>query len=194
MANEFNNRIALKTGEVLLDLTQDDVKPEHVHKDIWFHDRTGKRQQGTSTKTVDASNATATAEEVLAGETFGRGDMLDTGTMPNNTGKTVEITSIDGTVIPRGYFDGATLAKLSDAEAAKVIASNIKQGVTILGVDGAYKPEDKKSISKTVDPAFVDTTYYPADDDSDFYSSVTVNAIKVTRTNNEFGGVTVTIG
>ena len=194
MANSYNNLIALSSGEVLIDLTQDDVTPEHVQQGKWFHDRTGEKKQGTNTKTVDASKATATAEEVLAGETFGRGDILDTGTMPNNIGKTVEITSLAGTPIPRGYFDGSTLAKLSEAEAGNIIAGNIKQGVTILGVDGTYKPEDKTAIAKTVDPTFSDVTYQPSDDDSDFYSSVTVNAIKVTRTDNEFGGVTVTIG
>ena len=42
MANQYNNKITLKTGEVLIDLTQDDIKPAHVQKDIYFHDKTGE--------------------------------------------------------------------------------------------------------------------------------------------------------
>jgi hypothetical protein len=43
MANEFNNKVVLKTGEVLIDLTQDDVRAEHVQQGIFFHDKMGKR-------------------------------------------------------------------------------------------------------------------------------------------------------
>lgn len=193
MANSYNNLIALSSGEVLIDLTQDDVTPEHVQQGKWFHDRTGERKQGTNTKTVDASKATATAEEVLAGETFGRGDTLDTGTMPNNTGKPVEINSLAGTPISRGYFDGSTLAKIADSEADKLIAGNIKEGVTILGVTGEYGADDISAQSKSVKPTFEKQTVQP-DSDYSFLSFVEVEAIQVTRTDNEFGGVTVTIG
>ena len=194
MANEFNSKIVLANGEVLIDLTQDDVKAENVDAGIYFTDKTGKRQAGTSTKTVDASGATAEAAEVLAGRTFGKGKQLATGTMPDNSGSDVVITTTAPVSIPKGFSDGSNKAKISDSELAKLIPSNIKQGVTILNVEGAYKPEDKTSKSKEVTPMFEDNTYNPADDNCDFYSSVTVKAIKVTRTDNEFGGVTVTIG
>ena len=58
------------------------------------------------------------------------------GTMPNNADNDVEVTDVDGTTIPAGYYNGTGAAKLSDAEAAKVIAGNVKSGVTLLGVTG----------------------------------------------------------
>ena len=194
MANQYNNKITLKTGEVLIDLTQDDIKPEHVQKDIYFHDKTGERKQGTSTKTVDASGATAEASEVLDGRTFGKGNEMQKGTMPDNSGKDVIVTSKDGASIPVGYSDGSGKAKLSDSDIAKLIPGNIKEGVTILGVEGNFGTDDFSAISKEIDPTFEEQTFNPADDGVSFYSSVKVNAIKVTKQDNEFGGVTVTIG
>lgn len=194
MANQYNSKIALATGEVLIDLTQDDVKPEHVQKDIYFHDKTGKRQRGENTKTVDASAATAEASEVLDTRTFGKGSEMQTGTMPNNSGKDVIITKKEGTAIPVGYSDGTGRAKLDDTSLANLIAAHIKEGVKILDVEGSYGAGDMTSITKEIDPDFTDHTYNPSDDDVTFYSSVKVNAIKVDRKDNEAGGVTVTIG
>lgn len=194
MANEFNSKVVLSNGDVLIDLTQDDVKPEHVQKDIYFHDKTGKRQQGTNTKTVDASSATAEASEVLLDRTFGKGSEMQRGTMPNNSGEDVIITGKDGTIIPFGYSDGSGKAKLSDADIAKLIPGNIKEGVTILGVEGDFGTDDFSAISKEIKPTFAEQVFNPADDGVSFYSSVKVEAINVDRKDNEAGGVTVTIG
>lgn len=193
MANEFNSKVVLSNGDVLIDLTQDDVKPEHVQKDIYFHDKTGARKQGTNTKTVDASNATAEAAEVLVGRTFGKGNEMQTGTMPDNSGQNIEISSLGGTPIPKGYSDGSSVAKLSDSEIAKLVAGNIKEGVSILGVVGDYGADDISSQSKTVTPTFEKQVVNP-DEGYTFLSSVEVEAIKVDRKDNEAGGVTVTIG
>ena len=193
MANEFNSKVVLSNGDVLIDLTQDDVKPEHVQKDIYFHDKTGARKQGTNTKTVDASNATAEAAEVLVGRTFGKGNEMQTGTMPDNSGQSIEISSLGGTPIPKGYSDGSSVAKLSDAEIAKLVAGNIKEGVEILGVVGEFGADDISSQSKTVTPTFEKQVINP-DEGYTFLSSVEVEAIKVDRKDNEAGGVTVTIG
>lgn len=194
MANQYNNKIVLENGEVLIDLTLDDVKPEHVQKDIYFHDKTGARVQGTNTKTVDASLATAEAAEVLVGRTFGKGSEMQTGTMPDNSGRNIEIVNTNGTTIPKGFSDGSGVAKLSDSDIAKLIPANIKEGVTILGVQGSFGADDISSTSKEVTPTFQDQTFNPADDGVTFYSSLKVKAIPVERTDNEFGGVTVTIG
>lgn len=193
MANEYNNKITLATGEVLMDLTQDDITPENVDSGIKFHDRTGAPKVGTSTKTVDASGATATAAEVLDGSTFGKGNKVETGTMPNNSGKNVEVTDKEGAVIPRGYYDGASKAVLSDANYQLLKPENLKAGVTILNVTGTYGPEDMTSQSKAVAPTFEKQIITP-DDGISFLTSVEVEAIKVTRTDNEFGGVSVVIG
>ena len=194
MGNSNNSKIVLATGEVLLDLTQDDVKPENVDEGIYFHDKTGLRQQGTSKKTVDASNATAEASEVLAGKTFGKGNEMQTGTMPDNSGKNVVVTSKDGAIIPRGAFDGSTKAVLSEEDLAKLIPENIKEGVKILNVEGNFGADDISAVAKEVTPSFAEQVFNPADDGATFYSSVKVHAIPVTRTDNEAGGVTVTIG
>lgn len=194
MANKYTSKVVLATGEVVIDLTQDDIKPEHVQKDIYFHDKTGERKQGTNTKTVDASGATAEAAEVLAGRTFGKGAEMQTGTMPDNSGKNIEITSTSGTPIPKGFSDGSGVAKLSAADLAKLVPGNIKEGVSILGVEGDFGTDDFSSTSKEVTPTFQEQVFNPSDDGVTFYSSVKVNAIPVTRTDNEFGGVTVTIG
>ena len=194
MANQYNSKVTLKTGEVLIDLTQDDVKQENVDKNIWFHDKTGERKQGTSTKTVDASGATAERTDVLINKTFGKGSEMQVGSMPDNSGKDVVIENKSGTAIPFGYSDGSGKAKLSDSDIAKLIPGNIKEGVTILGVEGNFGTDDFSAISKEIDPTFEEQTFNPADDGVSFYSSVKVNAIKVTKQDNEFGGVTVTIG
>lgn len=193
MANKNHSKIALATGEILIDLTQDDVKPEHVQKGIYFHDKTGERKTGTNTKTVDASGVTAEAAEVLNGRTFGKGSEVQTGTMPDNSGKDVVITNKSGTQIPLGYSDGTGRAKLSDSDLAKLIPENIKEGVTILGVEGGFGADDISSQEKEVTPSFTDQDILP-DPGVVYLSAVKVKAIKVTRTDNEAGGVTVTIG
>lgn len=194
MANQYNNKITLKTGEVLIDLTQDDIKPEHVQKDIYFHDKTGERKQGTNTKTVDASGATAEASEVLDGRTFGKGNEMQKGTMPDNSGKDIIVASKDGASIPVGYSDGSGKARLSDSDIAKLIPGNIKEGVTILGIEGNFGTDDFSAISKEITPTFEEQNFNPADDGVSFYSTIKVNPINVSRQDNEFGGVTVTIG
>lgn len=193
MANAYNNKVVLGDGTVLIDLTMDDVKAEHVQKGIKFHDKTGAEQVGTNTKTVDASSVTAEPAEVLDGETFGRGSEIAKGTMPNNSGKPVVVSTKSGTSIPRGYYDGAGVAKISDEDAGKLVPSNIKEGVTILGVSGEYGADDISSQSKEVTPTFEDQQVSP-DSGYTFLSGVLVKAIPVIRTDNSAGGVTVTIG
>ena len=193
MANQFNNKIVLGDGTVLIDLTMDDVKPEHVQKGIKFHDKSGATQTGTNTKTVDASGVTAEPAEVLAGETFGRGNAVATGTMPNNSGKNVLVTGKAGTAIPRGYYDGAGTAKISEEDAVKLVPGNIKEGVTILGVTGEFGADDISAQSKEVTPTFADQQVTP-DVGYTFLSGVLVKAIPVLYTDNSAGGQTVTIG
>ena len=193
MANQYNNKVVLSDGTVLIDLTMDDVKPEHVQKGIKFHDKTGAEKTGTNTKTVDASGVTAEPAEVLAGETFGRGNEVATGTMPNNSGKNVIVTGKTGTSIPRGYYDGSGVAKISEEDAEKIVPSNIKEGVTILGITGSFGADDISAQSKEVKPTFTDQQISP-DSGYTFLSGVLVRAIPVLYTDNNAGGQTVTIG
>lgn len=189
---EYTGKVVIN-GEAVIDLTMDDIKPEHVHKGIKFHDKTGAPQTGTSTKTVDASSATAEAAEVLNGRTFGKGNALATGTMPDKSGTNIGVSDKNGTNIPKGYHDGSGKAKIADSELAKLIPGNIKEGVTILGVVGDFGADDISSQSKEVTPSFADQNVTP-DAGYTFLSGVLVKAIPVTKQLNEAGGYTVTVG
>lgn len=193
MANQYNNKIVLSDGTVLIDLSQDDVKPEHVQKNIYFHDKSGNPQVGTNTKTVDASEVTAEAAEVLNGRTFGKGDRVETGTMPDNSGSTYEMGTTAPVTIPLGYQDGSSKVKLADGELAKLKPENIKQGVSILGVEGEFGADDLEAQSKTVKPTFAEQVIQP-DPGYTFLTTVTVEPISITYTDNDAGGKTVTIG
>ena len=193
MANQYNNKVALSDGTVLIDLSQDDVKPEHVQKNIHFHDKSGVPQVGTNTKTVDASEVTAEAAEVLAGRTFGKGDRVETGTMPDNSGSIYEMNTTSPVTIPLGYQDGSSKVKISDNELAKLKPENIKQGVSILGVEGDFGADDIEAQAKTVKPTFAEQVIQP-DEGYTFLTSVTVQAIGVEYRDNDAGGRTVIIG
>lgn len=92
---------------------------------------------GGTAKFYDASGASADAGDVLTGETFFSASGALTGTMANNGGTGGTITTKAGTVtIPSGYTTGGTVS-IASSEQAKIVAGNIKSGVTILGVAGS---------------------------------------------------------
>lgn len=97
---------------------------------------------------TDTSDATMVAGDLLAGKTGYGAEGVIEGTMTNNADNDVEITDLNGTAIPEGYYNGLGVAKLSDAEAAKCIASNFPLGITILGVLGSHEcPSPEKLIN-----------------------------------------------
>lgn len=180
--------------EVLIDLTGDSVTEDTLAKGVTAHDKSGAVITGTSTKDVDSTDATAAVSEVLLGKTaYARGQKL-TGTMPNNGAVTGEITD-KGTdyTIPLGFHDGSGKVGIATAEKEKIVAGNIKQGVTILGVEGSYSGDGVNLQAKTVTPSKTAQTVQ-ADSGYDALSSVTVNAIPYTETDNAAGGKTATIG
>ena len=194
MANQYVNKIIIGT-EVKLDLTGDDITPEKLAKGIKAHDKSGAPIVGTSTYDADTDDATAVAAEILKGKTaYAKGSKLE-GTMPDNGAATLEITDKEAPVaIPMGFHDGSGKAKISDTEAAKLIAANIRKNVTILGVTGSMSgSEDVKPQAKSVTPTFTEQEILP---DSGFncLSSVTVAAIPITYTDKAQGGQTLKIG
>lgn len=95
-----------------------------------------KSGSGTA-KFYDTSSADITSDHVLSGKTaFGASGAVEGG-MANNGSTSGTISTKAGTVsIPVGYTSGGTV-KISDTEQAKIIAGNIKSGVTILGQAGS---------------------------------------------------------
>ena len=81
----------------------------------------------------------AAADDVLSGKTFYSNSYTKhTGTMTNNGSTGGTISTKAGTVsIPAGYTTGGSVS-ISTTEQNKIIADNIKKGVTVLGVAGTY--------------------------------------------------------
>lgn len=195
MANQYNSKVVLASGEVLIDLTSDTVDAAHLLKNYTAHGKDGAPITGSCTYDSDTSSDTAAVGEILSGKTaHARGTQL-TGTMTNNGGVTGTITTVGGSyTIPQGYHDGSGTVSISSTEQAKIIAENIREGITILGVEGTMSgSEDMSAQAKTVTPTFTQQVISP-DTGYNCLSQVTVNAITVTYTDNSAGGKTVTIG
>lgn len=194
MANQYKSKIIFD-GNVLIDLTADTITAADLASGKTAHDKSGAPITGTNTFDSNTSNDTATASEILATKTaHARGTAL-TGTMPNNGAVTGTITAVDGEyTIPQGYHDGSGKVSINATEQSKLIAENIRQGVTILGVEGIMSgSEDVNAQSKTVTPSATAQTVTP-DTGYNYLTQVTVNAIPYSESDNSAGGVTVTIG
>lgn len=181
-------------SETLIDLTSDTVSPDKLAQGITAHDKSGEVITGTSTKDSDTSDATAAVGEVLDGKTaYARGAKL-TGTMPNNGKVSGTISTKTGKyTIPLGFHDGSGAVGIDPAEQEKLIAANIKQGITLLGVKGTYSGDGAQLQSKTATPSTVQQTIQP-DEGYDGLSVVTVKPIPYAESDNAAGGKTVTIG
>lgn len=182
-------------GKTLIDLTGDTVTGDKLLEGATAHGKDGEVVTGVCTFDVDSNDATAAVAEILIGKTaYARGKKL-VGTMPNNGAVTGEISTKDGVyTVPQGYHDGSGTVKITKTEQDKLIPANIRDGVTILGVEGTMSgSEGVKAQSKTVTPSTVSQTVLP-DSTYTHLSQVTVNAIPYVESDNSAGGKTVTIG
>lgn len=181
-------------GRTLIDLTSDTITADKLLEGYTAHDKSGAIITGTNTYDSDTSDDTAAVAEILIGKTaHARGVQL-TGTMPNNGAVTKAISNLtDEYIIPQGYHDGSGKVFISLSEQAKIISSNIRQGVEILGVVGTMSgTESVRAQSKIVNPTVNEQIIVP-DQNYNYLSQVTVNAISYVETENAAGGLTVTI-
>lgn len=92
---------------------------------------------GGTAKFFDTASADASAADILTGKKAYGASGEVTGSMASNGSTSGTISTKAGTVtIPAGFTTGGTVA-ISSTEQAKIIASNIKSGVTVLGVAGS---------------------------------------------------------
>lgn len=182
-------------GKTLIDLTGDTVTGDKLLKGATAHKKDGEVVTGVCTFDADSNDATVAVAEVLKGKTaYARGQKL-VGTMPNNGAVTGEISTKEGSyTIPQGYHDGSGEVSIDATEQAKIIAQNIREGVTILGVEGSMSgSEGVKAQAKTVTPSSAQQTILP-DEGYTHLSQVTVEKIPYVESENSAGGTTVTIG
>ena len=182
-------------GTTLIDLTTDTVTADKLLTGITAHGKDGELIEGTCNFDANTQDATASASEILTGKTaYNKGAKI-TGTMKNNGSVKGKITTKAGKyTVPQGYHDGSGTVDIDSTEQAKLIPANIREGVTILGVQGEMTgTEDARPQSKTVTPTTSQQTVLP-DEGFNYLSQVVVNAIPYSESDNSAGGKTVTIG
>ncbi|WP_419573617.1 hypothetical protein [Phascolarctobacterium succinatutens] len=183
-------------GKTLIDLTADTVTADKLLSTYTAHDKSGATITGTCTFDADTSDATAAVAEILAGKTaYVNGNKL-TGTMKNNGAVTGTISKkAEAYSIPIGYHDGSGKVSISTTEQAKIIATNIRAGVSILGVTGTMSgTEGAKAQAKTATPSTTQQTILPDSAGGyNYLTQVTVEPIPYTESDNAAGGTTITI-
>lgn len=195
-SNQYVNKVIFG-GDVIMDISSDTVAANKLLYGITAHDKTGAPITGECTYDSDTTDADATTDEILAGKYAYVNKAKLTGTMTNQGEKHYTLSARDTEVsIPQGYHDGSGGIGLSSADKAALIATNVRQGVTVLGVEGSMTgTEGIKSTSASITPYTTSQTIVPADlGDYNSITQISVAAITKTETDNAAGGKTVTIG
>ena len=194
-SNTYVNQVGLADGTVLIDLTTDTAVASDVATGKYFHLATGERVSGTNTYDSNTTDANALASEILSGKTAYVNKNKITGEMTNQGAVSGVISTVAGTyTVPAGFHNGLGSVKIDTTEQAKIIAGNIKSGVTILGITGTYSGEAVTAGTVSATPYLTAQTILPSSIDKDYISQVDIAAITITESDNAAGGKTVTIG
>lgn len=194
-SNPYVNKVIFG-NDVLIDLTSDTVTAADILSGKTAHDKSGAAITGECTYDSDTTDADASASEILYGQSAYVNKNKLVGTMPNRGGVTGSISTVAGEyTIQEGYHDGSGKVAIDSIEQAKIIPSNILQGVTILGVQGSVEPSSDVHIesSKSATPYTTAQTILPSSG-YDAIAEVEIAAIAYTETDNAAGGKTCTIG
>lgn len=144
------------------------LKPRNLKKNVTVLGITGTLDGG-----IDTEDATATAADILEGETAYAKDEKLTGTMPNN-GLLNYNPLTSEQLIPAGYTSGGRIAPVTSSIDPNITQANIRAGVSILGVQGNLQP-DKPDQTKTATPT---TSQQIIEPDTGYeLASVTINAV-----------------
>lgn len=185
-------------GETLIDISKDTVTKEKLLAGFTAHDQDGNPITGECNFDAYTGDATAMADEILDGETAYRNGVKLVGTMPNIGAQDIAITDKNTPVtISKGSHDGSGKASIADTEKEKLIPENIRQGVTILGVEGEMSgTEEVNAQAVTVTPKVTAQTIMPDTAGGyNYISQVEVAPIsKVESKTDGTNGTTVTIG
>lgn len=182
-------------GEVKFDLTADTVTEDKLAYGITAHDKSGALITGTNTFDSNTTDATVAASEIIEGKTaYVRGAKI-TGTMPRIEPENKALIEKDQVyTIPYGFHDGSEKVTISEIEQAKIIGSNIRKGVQILGVTGTMEEDSENpEILLPITPSTEIQTFTPSIGFTCF-REVTVKAIPYSESLNAAGGFTITIG
>ena len=167
-------------NETLIDLTDDTVAAAALLRGYTAHGADGAPITGSCQYDADTKDATANANDILSGKTAYKNGAKITGSM-TNVGKQTSVLADKSTPvsITAGYHDGSGTVALDSTSAAALIADNVRQGITILGVTGTMSgSEDVKATQLSATPYTAAATYLPSDlGDYNYFSQVTVNAI-----------------
>lgn len=130
----------------------------------------------TLSKTISLTPNVTTAGYISQG-TAGNITVSLTATVSTQGATTITPTTANQTALSAGYYTtGAiTVAAVTSAISGNITASNIRSGVTILGVTGTYTGTTPTTTSLTISPSTVSSTYTPTA--GTYYSQVTANAV-----------------
>lgn len=184
-------------GNTLIDLTADTIEASKLLKGYTAHGADGEEITGSCTFDANTQDATAAASEILSGKTAYNKAAKVTGTMKNNGAVNGKISTAAGQyTVPQGYHDGSGKVSIDATEQAKLVPENIREGVTVLGIEGTMSgTEDANPQTKTVVPSTVEQVVLPDTSEGyNYLAQVTVAAIPYNESGNSAGGTTVTIG